>query len=157
MVIKIIAVGKIKEKYWSMAIEEYLKRLSKYCKIEVLEIEEEKISIENESYQLIAKEKEGQRILKKLEGSQKTILLDLRGKELDSLAFASFLDKIKNESSTICFIIGGSYGVSEEVCQKADYVLSFSRLTFPHQLFRVLLCEQIYRAFKILNNEKYHK
>lgn len=157
MVIRIIAVGKIKELYLKEAIDEYSKRLGKYTKLEIEEVLEEKIPNETEAYLEIAKSKEGERILKKIKEGDYIFLLDLRGEAIDSVAFASLLDKAFLKSATIDFVIGGSYGVSDEVYKKADKVLSFSKLTFPHQLFRVVLLEQIYRGFKILSNEKYHK
>lgn len=157
MVIKVLAVGKIKETFFQEAINEYSKRLSKYTKVEIIEILEEKIPEENASYIEIAKAKEGERILKKINDNEQVILLDLRGEALDSLEFASVIDELKAKGGTIDFVIGGSYGVSDDVYKRANQVIRFSKLTFPHQLFRVVLLEQIYRSFKILNHEKYHK
>lgn len=157
MVIKIVAVGNLKEKYWIDAKNEYQKRLSKYCQLEIVEIKEEKASVENESNIDIVKKAEGRKILDKLGNSDYVYLLDLRGKEYTSIELAGRLDNIKQRASTLTFIIGGSYGVSDEVKNKANELIAFSKLTFPHQLFRVMLLEQIYRCFKINNNEKYHK
>ena len=147
--IKIICVGKLKEKYLKEAKEEYLKRLSRYTKIEVVELpdynyDEIKTILE-----------EGKNILSKISDDDYVITLDINGKELNSIEFSEFIDK--NISRNMVFVIGGSYGLSSEVKQRSNYSLSFSRLTFPHQLFRIMLLEQIYRAFKIINNESYHK
>lgn len=147
--IKIICVGKLKEKYLKDALEEYLKRLSKYTKLEILELpdynyDEIKTILE-----------EGKNILSKIKDDDYVVTLDINGRELSSLEFSEFIDK--NISKNIVFVIGGSYGLSSEVKQRSNYSLSFSRLTFPHQLFRVMLLEQIYRGFKIINKESYHK
>lgn len=158
--IRIICMGKIKEKYLNEAIAEYSKRLSKFCKLEVIELSDEKLPT-NPNPSLIneVKEKEAKLILNKLESfkSTYTICLDELGKSLSSTEFAEKIDDIAiNSSSSITFIIGGSLGLSNTVKSKADYILSFSKLTFPHQLFRVFLLEQLFRCFKILNNEQYH-
>lgn len=150
--IKIITVGKLKEKYLIDAIEEYQKRLSKYTKLEIIEVldeanyEEEKI-----------KEKEALKIEKYLNNKDYIITLEIEGKELTSEEFAQKLNNILMINSNITFIIGGSYGLADRVKKRSNYKLSFSKMTFPHQLFRVILLEQIYRAFKIKNNETYHK
>ena len=146
---KIICVGKLKEKYLKDAKEEYLKRLSKYVKLEVVELpdynyDEVKTILE-----------EGKNILSKINDNDYVITLDINGRELSSIELSKFIEK--NISRNIVFVIGGSYGLSSEVKQRSDYSLSFSRLTFPHQLFRIMLLEQIYRGFKIINNESYHK
>lgn len=150
--IRVICVGKIKEKYFSMAIEEYVKRLSKYTNIDILELIDEGI---DDPKVVLKKEKE--KLLKYIDAKSYVILLDREGKEFSSLDLANKIDSILVHNSNIVFIIGGSYGVDDEVKQKANLSISFSKLTFPHQLFRIILLEQIYRAFKILNNESYHK
>ena len=150
--IKIITVGSIKEKYLKDAIEEYTKRISKYTNIEIIEVKDEGLVEPNKSLIL-----EEEKILKHINDKDYIITLEIEGKELSSTEFADKLDKITLEASTITFIIGGSYGLSENIKSKAKLHLSFSKMTFPHQLFRVLLLEQIYRAFKINNNESYHK
>lgn len=148
--IKIICVGKIKEKFYKEAIEEYQKRLTKYTKIEIIEVKDEANTEK-------ALKIEGERILSKINQNDYIITLDINGKPLTSLELASTLDKWLMQKSTIVFIIGGSYGLSTEVKKRSNYSLSFSNLTFPHQLFRVILLEQIYRSFKINFNESYHK
>ena len=150
--IKIITVGSIKEKYLKDAIEEYTKRLSKYTNIEIVEVKDEGLV---EPQKAIALEEE--KILKHINDKDYLITLEIEGKELSSEEFAKKLDNIQLEASTITFVIGGSYGLSENIKSKSKLHLSFSKMTFPHQLFRVLLLEQIYRAFKINNNESYHK
>jgi len=150
--IRIITVGKLKEDYLKDAKDEYLKRLGKYTKIEIIEVEDSKIDQEN-----IALEEEKDRILKNILPKSYIITLEIDGKELSSIELSNLIDKIQIEYSDITFIIGGSYGIHKDIKEKANYHLSFSKLTFPHQLFRILLLEQIYRSYKILNNEKYHK
>lgn len=159
MKITLITVGKIKEKYFTGAIDEYSKRLSRYCKLNIIEVADEK-TIENASETEISmiQEKEAERILKNISDDAYVITLEILGKMLDSVELA---DKIKNVTvngkSHICFIIGGSVGLHDSVSKRADFKLSFSKMTFPHQLMRVVLLEQIYRAFRINNNEPYHK
>ncbi len=153
MKINIISVGKIKEQYFIDGIEEYRKRLTKYTNIELITVMDEP----NELDSKVVKKKEAERILSKIPSNSYTIVLDLGGKELDSIEFAKKIDEIKNVASTINFIIGGSLGLDEEVIKKADYRLCFSKFTFPHKLMKLILMEQIYRAFKINNNESYHK
>ena len=153
MKINIISVGKIKEQYFIDGIEEYRKRLTKYTNIELITVMDEP----NELDSKIVKKKEAERILAKIPSNSYTIVLDLKGKELDSIEFAKKIDEIKNVSSTINFIIGGSLGLDDSVINKADYKLCFSKFTFPHKLMKLILLEQIYRAFKINNNESYHK
>ena len=143
--IKIVCVGKIKEKYLQEAISDYMKRLSKYHKVEIIELEDSNIN------------EEKIRILKHIDNKDYVITLDIEGRQLSSLELAEKLDKTFITNSNICFVIGGSYGLDKEVKERSNYSLSFSKLTFPHQLFRVILLEQIYRSFKILNNETYHK
>ena len=150
--IKIITVGAIKEKYLKDAVDEYTKRLSKYTNIEIIEVKDEGLVEPSKAIYL-----EEEKILKQINDKDYIITLEIEGKELSSLEFAEKLDKITLESSNITFVIGGSYGLSQNIKDKAKLHLSFSKMTFPHQLFRVLLLEQIYRAFKINNNESYHK
>lgn len=148
--IKIVCVGKIKEKYFTSAISEYVKRLSKYTKIEIVQVPDE-ANVEK------ALKVEGTKILSKIRDDEYVIALDIDGKSISSLEFAKKIDTIFTNYSKITFIIGGSYGLSQEVKKRSNYLLSFSKMTFPHQMFRVILLEQIYRAYKINNNESYHK
>lgn len=150
--IKIICVGKIKEKYLTSAIEEYQKRISKYTKIEIIEVLDEGIEEVNKVLKI-----EGERIKKHLGPKDYIITLEIKGQEISSIELTKLLEKVNLDYSNITFIIGGSYGLSEEIIRSSNYHLSFSKLTLPHQLFRVLLLEQIYRTYKIRNNEKYHK
>ena len=150
--IKIICLGKIKEEFLVKGIEEYKKRISKYHQIEIYELLDEGINDKK-----VALKKEREKILKILNPKDYIVTLEIEGKELSSIEFA---DKIKNTfitNSNITFIIGGSFGLDEEIKNKSNFKLSFSKMTFPHQLFRLFLLEQIYRAFKINNNEEYHK
>lgn len=153
MKINIISVGKIKESYFIDGIEEYKKRISKYSNIELITVLDESNDLDEKT----VKKKEGERILAKIPNNSYTIVLDLKGKELDSVEFAKKMDEITLVSSTINFIIGGSLGLDTEVINKADYRLCFSKFTFPHKLMKLILLEQIYRSFKINNNESYHK
>lgn len=150
--IKIICVGKIKEDYLKEAIEEYKKRLSKYTKLEIIELQD----INNNNINIIL-EKEKELILNKISEKDYVIILEIEGKELSSIELSNKIDNILITNSNITFIIGGSYGLHEEIKLRSNFKLSFSKLTFPHQLFRVMLLEQIYRSYKILNNESYHK
>ncbi len=150
--IKLITVGQIKEKYLKEAIEEYKKRISKYTNIEIIEVKDEGL-VEEEK----AKNKEAEKINKHISDRDYLITLEIEGQQMTSPDFAKKIDNILIENSNIVFIIGGSYGLSDEIKNKARLHLSFSKMTFPHQLFRVLLLEQIYRAYKINNNESYHK
>lgn len=151
--INIIGVGSIKEEFHRLEIEEYLKRLSRYAKVNILEVSEEneKKGINN------VLEKEGERLLKMIKDDDYVILLDLHGQEIDSIKFASKLKEIQNTHSSISFVIGGSYGLSNEVRARANFKWKLSDLTFTHQITRILVLEQIYRGFKINNNETYHK
>ena len=156
--IKFIAVGKLKEKYWKEAFSEYAKRLTKYTKVELIEIEEEKISIENDSMMKISKDKEGERILKKVANNDYVILFDVQGKALDSVELAKKIQGLIDQGqANLCFILGGSYGFSDEVYARSQAKISMSKMTFPHQFARIMAIEQVYRAYKINNNEKYHK
>ena len=159
MNITIVCVGKIKESFYRDALAEYAKRLSKYCKFRIEEVADEECK-ENASAaeEEAVKAKEGERILKKIPQSAYVYALAIQGKKLDSVGFSEELSKLfVGGKSEICFIIGGSIGLSDEVMKRADYKLSFSDMTFPHQLMRVILSEQIYRAFRIMNHEPYHK
>ena len=159
MNISIIAVGKLKEKYLKMAVDEYSKRLSRYTKLEIIELQDEKTpdnASEKEEVQI--KEKEGKAILSKIKDNAYVIAMDLNGKQLASVEFSQFISNCAvMGNSNIVFVIGGSLGLSEEVIKRADYKLCFSKMTFPHQLSRVMLLEQVYRGFRIMNNEPYHK
>lgn len=159
MNIKIIAMGKLKEKYLKDAVNEYMKRLRIYAKIEIIELADEK-EVENISIKDIEviKNKEGIKILGKIKERDYVILLDVEGKKISSEDLAKKLGDLSLKGkSNLAFIIGGSNGVSEEVRSKANFKLSFSKMTFPHQLMRVILLEQIYRGFKINKGEPYHK
>ncbi|GFI41812.1 23S rRNA (pseudouridine(1915)-N(3))-methyltransferase RlmH [Thomasclavelia cocleata] len=159
MKVKIICVGKLKEKYLVAGIAEYLKRLQAYCKVEVYEVSDESIpdncSLANE---MIIKSKEGKKILDKIKQDDYVVLLDVAGKEIDSIMLAKQMENCMiSGKSTIDFVIGGSLGHGQEIIERANFRLSFSKMTFPHQLMRLILVEQIYRAFKIMKNESYHK
>lgn len=159
MKITIIAVGKLKEKYWKQAIAEYEKRLSAYTKIDIIEVPDEKAP-ENMSDKEIEqmKEKEGQRILAKVKPQSTVITLEIQGKMLSSEGLAKELDqRMTQGASDFTFIIGGSNGLHQEVMKRSNFALSFSKMTFPHQMMRVVLLEQVYRAFKINRGEAYHK
>ena len=143
--IKIICVGKIKEKFYRDAIAEYMKRLTKYHKIVIDEVSDSNINQEKDL------------ILKHINTKDYIITLEIDGNSMDSLEFASFIDKRLSVNSNITFVIGGSNGLHDDIKKLSDYKLSFSKMTFPHQLFRIILLEQIYRSFRILNNESYHK
>ena len=156
--IEIICVGKIKEKYLTDAINEYSKRLSKYCKLNIIELSDEKIP--DKSNQTISnqiKEKECTKILNHIKKDSYIIALDLNGNQYSSEDFSKKLDSISMEHSHITFIIGGSLGLTKDLLNNCNLKVSFSKMTFPHQLFRVFLLEQIFRAFKISNGETYHK
>jgi len=149
MNITILCIGRLKEKYWTDAIAEYSKRLSKYC---ILQIDELKESDKDD------KGEEGVNILKRIKKEDYVIALEIEGTEIDSEGLASKIENLSiSGKSKIIFIIGGSEGLSKEVISRADYRLSFSKMTFPHQMMRVILLEQIYRSFKIIKKEKYHK
>ncbi len=150
--IKIITVGQIKEKYLQDAIKEYKKRLSKYTNIEVIEVKDEGLVEEVKAIKL-----EAEKIKKHINDRDYIVTLEIEGKQMTSVEFANKIDNILIENSNIDFIIGGSYGLSDDIKNMSRLHLSFSKMTFPHQLFRVLLLEQIYRAYKINNNESYHK
>lgn len=149
--IKILCVGKIKESFLREAIREYEKRLAKYTKIEIIEVADFSLT------PAMNKQKEGELLLKHVKEHDYVIALAIDGKMLNSVELSKYLENQKSRNSTFVFVIGGSDGLSDEVLKRSDLRLSFSKMTFPHQLFRVLLLEQIYRAFKIENNESYHK
>ena len=159
MKITVLTVGKIKEKFYTAAIDEYSKRLSRYCKLNIIQVADEK-TIENstEKEMDIIKAKEGERILKNIPDDAFVITLEINGKMLDSEELADKINKlgIMGESH-IVFVIGGSLGLDQDVSKRANFKLSFSKMTFPHQLMRVILLEQIYRSYRIINNEPYHK
>ncbi len=159
MKITVLTVGKIKEKYFTAAIAEYSKRLSRYCKLEIIEVADEKTPDKApEAINLQIKEKEGERLLANIKDDAYVIALAIEGKELSSEQLAQKISQLTlNGKSHLVFIIGGSLGLSEAVMKRADYKLSFSPMTFPHQLMRVILLEQVYRAFKINTGEPYHK
>jgi len=159
MEITIIAVGKIKEKYLKEGIAEYLKRLSPYARLTVIEIDDENAPeyLSPAEAEKVVK-KEGERILTKIPPSSFVIALDLKGKNLSSEELASFIsEKSLYGKSRLTFLIGGSLGLSTEVLERADFKLSFGRMTYPHQLMRLILLEQIYRVYKIIRGEPYHK
>ncbi len=147
MTISIVAVGKIKEKYMTQAINDYVKRLGRYGKVEIVEVNEE-----------TSVEKEGENLLNRIPKGSYVIVLDLNGKEMDSVEFAQVFEKAQiNGYSRFSFVIGGSEGISDEVRKQADMLLCLSKMTFTHQMARLIILEQIYRAMKINNNETYHK
>lgn len=159
MRISIVCVGKIKEKYLKLGIDEFSKRLSKYCKLEVIELDDEKAP-ENlsDKEMIMIKDKEGKKILSKIKDNAHVIALAIDGKNLSSEELANTIDNLGvRGTSHIVFVIGGSLGLSDEVLIRANYKLSFSKMTFPHQLMRLILLEQIYRAYRINNGEPYHK
>ena len=157
--INLICVGKIKEKYLKDAISEYSKSLSKYCILNIIELSDEKVPENlNASLQNIIIQKESDKILSSMKSNSYNIALDLKGIELSSEEFSDTLNKIAlNYNSNITFIIGGTLGMSDKLLQSCDKLICFSKMTFPHQLIRVFLLEQLFRAFKIQNNETYHR
>lgn len=159
MKITILTVGKVKEKFYRQAIEEFEKRLSRYCKLEIIEVQDEKTpdrASETEENQI--KEKEGQRLLKYIKDDAWVCALAIEGKMLDSVELSQKMEQMGIAgTSHMIFVIGGSLGLTDEVLKRADFKLSFSKMTFPHQLMRVILLEQIYRAYRIMQGEPYHK
>ena len=159
MRINVVCVGKIKEKFYTQAVEEYSKRLSRYCKLDIVELPDEKTpdnasDIVNEQI----KNKEGERILSVIKDDAYVCALAIEGKMLSSEELAGKIQKLGVEGKGhLVFVIGGSLGLSKEVMDRADYALSFSKMTFPHQLMRVILLEQIYRSYRIISGEPYHK
>lgn len=159
MKITILTVGKIKEKYLKDAIAEYAKRLSRYCKLEIVEVADEK-TIENASQVLETqiRDKEAERLMKYIREDAYVITLEIKGKQLTSEEFSEKINQLGIQGkSHIIFVIGGSIGLGDEILKRSDYALSFSKMTFPHQLMRVILLEQIYRSYRIINGEPYHK
>lgn len=159
MKITLVTVGKIKERYLEDAIGEYSKRLSRYCKLEIVQLADEKTPDgASEALELQIKEREGRRILSNIKDGAYVIALAIEGQMLSSEELSVKIQKLGvNGAGHLIFVIGGSLGLSEEVMKRADYALSFSRMTFPHQLMRVVLLEQIYRSFRIAAGEPYHK
>jgi 23S rRNA (pseudouridine1915-N3)-methyltransferase len=157
--ILLITVGKVKEKFLRDAIDEYSKRLSRYCKLDIIEVPDEKTPDNaSEKEELMIKEKEGELIIKYIKDNMFVISLEILGKQPSSEELAAQIKDlgVRGESN-IAFVIGGSLGLAKTVQQRSNYKMSFSRMTFPHQLFRVMLLEQVYRAFRIINGEPYHK
>ncbi|MFR0986854.1 MAG: 23S rRNA (pseudouridine(1915)-N(3))-methyltransferase RlmH [Frisingicoccus sp.] len=159
MKITILCVGKVKEKFYRMAIDEYVKRLGRYCKLEIIEAADEKTPDNaSEHEETLIKDKEGERILKNIRREATVIALAIEGKMLSSEQLAGKISQLGiSGESHIQFIIGGSLGLSDKVLKEADLLLSFSKMTFPHQLMRVILLEQIYRSYRIIQGEPYHK
>ncbi len=159
MKITVLCVGRIKEKFFSDAIDEYSKRLSRYCKLEIIEVQDEKTPDEaGENEERRIKEKEGERILAKIKDGAYVISLAIEGKKYTSVGLSEKIEALGSGGcSHICLIIGGSLGLSDAVLKKSDMLLSFSDMTFPHQLMRVILLEQIYRSYRIMSGEPYHK
>ncbi|MDO4337617.1 MAG: 23S rRNA (pseudouridine(1915)-N(3))-methyltransferase RlmH [Eubacteriales bacterium] len=159
MEIRILSVGKIKEKYLSDGIDEYARRLSRYCRLSFVQVQDEKTPDKaSEALNRQIKETEGERLLKYIRVQDYVIALDIKGKMLDSVELSQKLAWLGVEGkSSITFVIGGSLGLSEAVLDRADYKLSFSRMTFPHQLMQMILLEQVYRSYRIMNHEPYHK
>lgn len=155
----VLCVGKIKEKFYTQAVQEYAKRLSRYGKLEIVEVADEKTPDQaSETVNRMIKDKEGERILAQIKEDAYVIALAIEGKTLDSEGLAEKMEKLAvSGTSHIVFVIGGSLGLSEKVMKRADYALSFSRMTFPHPLMRVILLEQIYRGCRIIHHEPYHK
>ncbi len=159
MKISIITVGKLKERYWKDAVSEYRKRLGRYCKLEILEVADEK-TVEHASHaaEEAVRRKEAERILKLVAEDSYVITLEIAGQMMDSVELSRKIERLGiHGCSHITFIIGGSIGLGEEVLGRSDFSLSFSPMTFPHQMMRVILLEQIYRSYRILNKEPYHK
>jgi 23S rRNA (pseudouridine1915-N3)-methyltransferase len=159
MKITVLCVGKIKEKYFTMAINEYTKRLTRYCKLDIIEVPDEKTPDDaSEATETQIKKIEGEKILKNVKDGAFVIALAIEGDMLSSAQLANKMEHLATMgSSHLIFIIGGSLGLSKEVLTRADYKLSFSKMTFPHQMMRTILLEQIYRAFRINTNQPYHK
>lgn len=156
--LRIISVGKMKEKYWLAAQEEYAKRLKRFAKLEIVELPDMPTpESPSEAEKNAVLKKEGENVLRAIKGYDIVCVLAIEGKELSSEALAKRLGEYFNMGRSICFVIGGSFGLSDEVKEKADILLSFSPMTFPHRLMRIILLEQIYRSFKINADENYHK
>lgn len=159
MKLSVIAVGKIKERYLRDAVAEYSKRLNRYCRLTIIEAADEKTPDQaGETVEEAIRRKEGERILKHIRDDMYVITLEINGKALTSEEFAQKMETLAVQGkSSVAFVIGGSIGLGKEVLRRSDFALSFSNMTFPHQLMRVILLEQIYRAYRINNGEPYHK
>lgn len=159
MYITLLCVGKIKEKYWQQAIDEYSKRLTKYHQFKIVAVADEKDPAQESDKAITAlKNKEAERLLKHVRDDDFVVTLEINGKELDTLALADTLCRWETAGHThLVFVIGGSYGLGDDVLRRSNFALSFSKLTFPHQLMRVLFCEQLYRCARINSGQKYHK
>lgn len=159
MNITIVCVGKIKEAFYKDAVNEYAKRLSRYCKFQVIEVADEKTPDQTTEHEEdLIRQKEAERILKQIKEDAYVIALAIQGKKLDSVAFSEYIEQLGVQGkSNLVFVIGGSLGLHSTVLKRADDQISFSDMTFPHQLMRVILAEQIYRGFRIMNGEPYHK
>jgi len=159
MKITILCAGKIKEKFFSMAVSEYTKRLTRYCKLEIVEVADEKTPEHiSERQEEQIKDREAQRMIKYIHENAYVCALAIEGRQMDSVAFSNMLEKLSiGGKSHIIFVIGGSLGLGREILNRADMLLSFSKMTFPHQFMRVILLEQIYRGYRIMKGEPYHK
>lgn len=159
MKIRLLTVGKIKENYLVQGIREYEKRLSRYCKLEIIEVSDEKTPDKaSDALEAQIRDTEGKRILKYIRDDDYVIALAIQGKMPDSVELSQFMENLGIQGkSSVDFVIGGSLGLSDEVLKRSDYQLSFSRMTFPHQLMRMILLEQIYRGYRIMMHEPYHK
>ena len=159
MNITIVCVGKIKEAFYKDAVNEYAKRLSRYCKFQVIEVADEKTPDQTTEHEEdLIRQKEAERILKQIKEDAYVVALAIQGKKLDSVAFSEYIEQLGVQGkSNLVFVIGGSLGLHSTVLKRADDQISFSDMTFPHQLMRVILAEQIYRGFRIMNGEPYHK
>lgn len=160
MLIKIVAVGKIKEKFYKDAIGEYEKRMKAYNKVEIVEVADEKApeTLSDKEIEMV-KDSEGERILSKIKDESFVVTLEIKGKDLDSIKFAKLIqnEMLDGFGRDLVFVIGGSNGLGKKVLKRSNYRLSFGKMTYPHQLMRVILMEQIYRAYRIINKEPYHK
>ncbi len=159
MKITVLAVGKIKEKFYINAIQEYVKRLSRYCKLNIIQVADEKTAENCSEIEMdIVKKKEAERILKHIPEEAYVITLEILGKQLNSVEMADKINKLGIQgTSHIVLVIGGSLGLHKSVSERSNFKLSFSKMTFPHQLMRVILLEQVYRSYRIINNQPYHK
>lgn len=159
MNITVVSVGKIKEKYLVAGIAEYAKRLSKYCKLTLIEVADEKAPEKlSEKDMLIVKKKEGEKILSKIKENTYVVTLEIEGKQMTSEGFSKKIEDLMLEGvSDLTFVIGGSLGLSKDVIARSDFKISFSKMTFPHQLMKMILLEQVYRGFRIIRGEPYHK
>ena len=158
MIIRIVCVGKLKERYFEDACAEFQKRLGRFCTLETVELPDEKAPDSlHPADEALVKEKEGKRIMKAIGPKDFVVALAIDGKQMTSESFAAYLEERANDARPLTFVIGGSLGLSPEVCARANARLSFSKMTFPHRIARLLLLEQLYRGFKILSHETYHK